>query len=406
MKLTQPRANHQAILAITTFVMTACGAHAYDLSLGTNLPPVDIHGFVSQGLLYSSSYNYLGDTKAGSLQFTEMGINAAFNPFPRTRIAIQGFDFDVGDVNQYQPFLDYALIEYTFNDYLGVRAGRVRRPGGIYNAIQDIDLARTSVLLPQGIYDCRWRDFSASLDGVDVFGNIPLNAAGSLSYEVYAGFISMANNGGVARQIENGLPPAPIGKFNGMDQCEIIGSQLWYNTPVDGLRAGWSGGYIQDFGYQITIAPPYGPGRIQAKDNIPFGQASLEYVWKSWTFQSEFYTYQVSGNQYAYNGTVPIASSTTRSEAWYVGAAYRFNKRFEVGSYYTEYYGDVTQMDNSLQFQKDLALSFRYDPTDWWVCKIEGHYIHGTGLLQDNGSNPNQHDNGWFMLAVKTTFSF
>ena len=405
------RSSHKLALSITASIMAACGAQAYDVpltSINTNLPPIDFHGFISQGFLKSSDYNYLGDTKAGSFQFTEMGINAAFDPFPRTHIAIQGFDYDVGDVGQYQPFLDYASAEYTFNDYVGVRAGRVRRPNGIYNSIQDIDLARTSVLLPQGVYDCRWRDFSASIDGVDIFGNVSLDKAGSLSYEVYAGFVNMTDNGGVARNIQNGLPPAPIGGFDGMDQCEAIGSQLWYNTPVNGLRVGLSGGYIENFGYKITIAPPYGPGDIQARDNIPFGMASVEYIWKSWTFQSEYFSYNVSGNQYAFDARVPISYSSTQTEAWYVGAAYRFNKKFEVGTYYTEYYGDVSQMDNSQQFQKDVALSFRYDPTDWWVLKIEGHLIHGTGLLQDNAVNPvrDQNDNAWFMLALKTTFSF
>jgi hypothetical protein len=53
-----------------------------------------------------------------------------------------------------------------------------------------------------------------------------------------------------------------------------------------------------------------------------------------------------------------------------------------------------------------LALSFRFDPTDWWIFKVEGHYIRGTGLLDDNNQPTPQDDRGWFMLAVKTTFSF
>jgi hypothetical protein len=73
---------------------------AADLNLfGTNGPPVDFHGFVSQGFLYSSSYNYLGDTTRGSFLHTEAGLNASFNPFPRTRIAAQAFTYDVDHGN-------------------------------------------------------------------------------------------------------------------------------------------------------------------------------------------------------------------------------------------------------------------------------------------------------------------
>ena len=62
-------------------------------------------------------------------------------------------------IAEYDLVLDYAQVEYTFSDMFGVRAGRIRRPVGIYNHIQDVDLARTFVLLPQGMYDARWRDF-------------------------------------------------------------------------------------------------------------------------------------------------------------------------------------------------------------------------------------------------------
>jgi hypothetical protein len=132
---------------------------------GPDAPDIEFHGFASQGFLDSTGYNYLGASKTGSLEFTEMGLNASFNPFPRTRIMAQGFANDMGQAGRYDAVLDYALAEYTFNDYIGIRGGRIRRPQGIYNDIQDVDLARTFVLLPQGVYDARYRDFYVSVDG-------------------------------------------------------------------------------------------------------------------------------------------------------------------------------------------------------------------------------------------------
>ncbi|HAV61317.1 MAG TPA: hypothetical protein DCY13_03020, partial [Verrucomicrobiales bacterium] len=110
-----------------------------DLRIG-DVPPISFHGFLSQGFLYSTEYDYLGKSTDGSFEFTEIGLSAAMNPFPKTRIAVQGFAFDVGDVGNYVPFLDYASVEYSFDDAFGVRGGRVRRAGGIYNHIQDVDL--------------------------------------------------------------------------------------------------------------------------------------------------------------------------------------------------------------------------------------------------------------------------
>lgn len=377
---------------------------AYELKMGTNIPPVDFHGFASQGLLYSSEYNYLGDTKDSTGKFFEAGVNASINPFARTRITAQGFLFNVGDnVGKYEPVLDYALVEYTFNDYIGLRGGRIRRPSGIYNHIQDVDLARTWVLLPQGLYDARWRDFSASLDGGEVFGNIPLGPVGGLSYEVYIGNQSMSENGGVANLLRNQNPYS----FDGIDDCLIVGGQLWWSTPINGLRIGGSGGYLDKWGYSIHANPAL---QIHAVGNIFYGQASVEYTWKNWTLQGEYYTYMVNGHNYNNLGFPRdsfVGELRSHPDSWYVSASYRFNRWFEAGAYYTEHYADVENRDGgSDSFQKDVAVTLRFDPKDWWIIKVEGHYINGTALLADDASNPDRHSNGWFMLALKTTLSF
>jgi hypothetical protein len=386
-------------LAVVLVLAAIAGARlqAADLNLfGTNGPPVDFHGFVSQGFLYSSDYNYLGESSKGSFQFTEAALNASFNPLPRTRISAQAFTYDVGDAGRYDFVLDYAQAEYTFNDYFGVRAGRIRRPQGIYNDIQDVDVARTFVLLPQGIYDARWRDFYATLDGGEFFGTIPLKLAGSLSYEIYGGMIHPSEDGGIALYIRSSLPAS--GSLDSINSAEVFGGQLWWNSPVDGLRFGMAGAFIPTLDYNLTIQTLGGPYHPDNRQGVAFEQYSAEYVWKAWTFQAETLFLDLHPDA---AGMADIHRFT-----WYGSAAYRFNKWFEAGGYYTEYYGDTTQPDNSLLYQKDAALALRFDATDWWTFKIEGHYIRGTGLLQDNPDNPVQNDNGWFMLAVKTTFSF
>ena len=398
--------------ALTLLSACALTASAWDLNLGKD-QTVSFHGFASQGFLASTDYDYLGNSTDGSFEFTELGVNASYSPFKRTRITAQAFDFDLGNVNNFQPFLDYASIEYTFNDYVGLRGGRVRRPGGIYNHIQDVDLARTSVLLPQGLYDARWRDFSTSIDGGVVFGNIPMKQAGSLSYEAFAGIMNLSTEGGVARLIENGLPPG--GKLDSFGSPLIVGGQLWWNTPVSGLRAGALIANVYDFDYSVSINHPLvGLIGVENLGEIFVQMYSLEYLWKSWTFQAEYFNYKLDATatqRNAFLGT-STSSSVTHPDAWYVSAAYRFNKWLEAGSYYTEYYSDISDRDGSKLavrsdgFQKDVALSLRFDPKDWWIIKLEGHFIRGTGLLADGVANPVRNDDGWFMLAVKTTFSF
>jgi hypothetical protein len=366
---------------------------------GPNLPAIEFHGFVSQGFLASSSYNYLGNTTHGSFAFTEAGLNAAFNPFPRTRIRAQAFTYDVGDSGKYDAVLDYALAEYTFNDYFGVRAGRIRRPQGIYNDIQDVDLARTYVLLPQGVYDARYRDFYVALDGGEFFGTIPLKSAGSLSYEAYGGLVRPSDDGGIALQVEGELPPGS--KFDSIGSGKMFGLQLWWNTPVDGLRFGASGAFASGFDTAYTLQGATGPLHVDGSTDTWIQQYSAEYVWKAWTFQTEC----------LFRYTTP-ATPPEDLFSWYAGAAYRFNKWLEVGSYYTESYPNIKDTNGaglaapSDASQKDLALAVRFDMTERWLFKVEGHYIHGTALLQDNSENPDRRNNAWWMLAVKSTISF
>jgi hypothetical protein len=398
---------------------TACAlglsaAHAYELKFGTNLPPVDIHGFLSQGFLYSTDYNYMGDTTRGSFRFTEAGINTSFNPLPRTRISAQAFLFDVGGIGEYEPFLDYASLEYTFNDKIGVRAGRIRKPGGIYNHIQDVDLARTWVLLPQGIYDARWRDFSTSIDGGEFFGNFGLGKAGGLSYEAYAGLANITTDGGLGNLLKNSFSAVPTARLLGIDPALAAGSQIWWNTPLSGLRVGALFQYVFSFDYDFT----FGMGPMRSESTLPMQQYSLEYTWNSWTFQAEYQNIGLSTDTFA-SGT-KISHEASHRDAWYVSAAYRFNKWVEAGTYYSEFYPDTAHRGGenlpsagepaavrSDGFQKDWAfLSLRFDPADWLILKAEGHYIRGTGLLQNNADNPSRTDNGWFMLATKATISF
>ena len=381
------------------------GLDGTDLKIGS-LPPITFHGFASQGYLKSTDYNYLGDTKgSGSGQFNEVGLNATMSPFPHTRIAAQAFTFDLGDVGEHELMLDYGLVDYNFCDQFGIRGGRVRRPMGIYNHIQDVDLSRTFVLLPQGLYDARFRDFSASLDGGTIYGEFRLGKAGSLSYEGYAGVFDYSKEGGIAQLLKYVASEMPPGtEFNSVKGGRIFGYQLWWNTPIEGLRAGGSMADVPDNTANFTMF--HAPFRQETSFLIQ--QYSLEYVWRSWTFQSEYRN--IDNSSWNYMANMPAGDSHVQGDSWYVGGAYRFNKLFEAGTYYTEDYGDINNRDGhgkatpSDSYQKDWALAFRFDPKPWWTVKLEGHLIHGTALL--NQENPDRNGNAWYMLALKTTFSF
>ena len=107
--------------------------------------------------------------------------------------------------------------------------------------------------------------------------------------------------------------------------------------------------------------------------------------------------------------------SLSKPETYYLSATYRFTDFFELGSYYMAYYADK---DNHHQakpgypeynaWQKDLALTTRFDINNYIVLKCEGHYLNGTNTLNDvvPAAQVKQGREDWFMFAIETDLRF
>ncbi|HAO21106.1 MAG TPA: hypothetical protein DCQ37_11925, partial [Desulfobacteraceae bacterium] len=84
---------------------------------------IDIHGFISQGYLYSNKNNYLGESEKGSFQFNELGINFSKDMTENLRIGMQFFSRDLGETGNNAVEVDWAFGDYHWHDWLGFRAG-------------------------------------------------------------------------------------------------------------------------------------------------------------------------------------------------------------------------------------------------------------------------------------------
>jgi hypothetical protein len=104
------------------------------------------------------------------------------------------------------------------------------------------------------------------------------------------------------------------------------------------------------------------------------------------------------------------------TEAYYGLLAYRLTDWFEAGVYYSVLYVDMDDREGDSQvaagkpdynaWQKDLALSVRFDITDFWLVKLEVHFMDGVAQCTE-ADNPDGFDEqNWTLFAVKTTFNF
>ena len=158
----------------------------FDFTLGGR--PVQIHSFASQGFAYSNQNNYLTmKTSRGTFDMTDVGVNVSIQLTDKLRIGAQAYDRDFGSLGQWHPQLDWAVADYRFKDWFGIRGGVVKTVFGLENDTQDVDALHTFALLPQSVYPTDLRDSLLRHRGGDVYGDIPLKRLGALAYTAYAG---------------------------------------------------------------------------------------------------------------------------------------------------------------------------------------------------------------------------
>jgi hypothetical protein len=126
---------------------------------------VAIHGFVSQGYMKSSDNNFQTDTDNGSFEFNEMGLNFVYDTGENVKVGAQLFARDLGEIGNDTVGVSWAFGDYKWRDWLGVRAGIMKLSTGLYSETRDVDSLRTSILLPQSVYNEWFRDVGQGAKG-------------------------------------------------------------------------------------------------------------------------------------------------------------------------------------------------------------------------------------------------
>jgi hypothetical protein len=353
---------------------------------------LETHGFASQGFLLTTGNDYLTpDSKKGSFQFSEVGLNFSRELTDRLRFGVQFFARNFGPAGNYIPQVDWFHLDYRWRDWLGVRAGRLKIPLGLYNEVNDIDSSRVPVLLPQSVYPEQARSFLFAQTGGEIYGFLRLGGAGALDYRLYGGTIFIDPN----LFVPVGTPVAF--KFN---VPYALGGRLLWETPVPGLRVG--GSVIKLRLDAVAFLPM--AMTVGVKNNTVEWVTSAEYVRWALTLTAEY-----GRNHVDQESVVPTSNFKIVSEGGYLMATYAVASWVQPGIYYAFKFPDVDKREGLDNQQHDLALTLRFDINRHWLLKLEGHYMVGTaGLLNplrvsSTLESPEPH---WAVFAVKTTAYF
>jgi hypothetical protein len=382
------------VLAVSALALVATRpAAAVELSLPGELGQLQVHGFISQGFLLTSANNYLANSSQGSFEFTELGLNFTMLATDKLTLRLQIFSHDLGPSGDYRATLDWYSVDYHWQDWLGLRAGRVKLPFGLYNDSSDIDSARTAILLPQSIYPAQNRDFLLAQTGFELYGYRDLGAAGGLDYRFYGGTIFLD------------IRPQPGSPITAVDLNVpyVAGGRVLWAAPVEGLRLG---GSLQFLRLETHLLVPSSTGQVAVNFPVMLWVASVEYTVRDLLLTAEYSRWRVRTES---SNPSMFPEGLTFSERGYALASYRVNSWLQTGAYYSLLFPNVSRRGSLEGRQHDAALTLRFDINPFWLVKVEGHYMHGMAGLSSslNGNQPlsSLHPD-WALFALKTTAFF
>ena len=370
---------------ILCFVLVCSGA-------AQDLENLQIHGFATQGFLYSTHNNYLTmKSSDGSLQWTEGAISVSDDVTDKLRVGIQLHMSHMGQFGGPELDVDWASGDYKFNDHLGVRVGKIKTPVGLYNDSQDVDSLFLWVLLPQAMYPVDNRDYNLSEMGGEVYGALDLGKKrGELQYRGHIGGSALAPDGGYLRQMaEYGLTFAspPSGRSYGGD--------LRWATPLNGLTIGSSA-------LSTSFQGSGDAGTVQMPSTLTTAYYA-QWDRGKWHMAAEYWRTPIY-LVITFGPASQVMSIDTRS--WYPMIRYDITKRLQVGTYYSHYMNKSQAPSSASSYSKDWTISGRYNFNSYFYAKLEGHFLQGTGLGYYANVNPGGLKLNTNMLAARIGFSF
>lgn len=380
---------------------------------------VQVHGFFSQGFVYTNHNNWLTmNTSQGSGAMTDMGLNMSSQLTDKFRVGAQVYDRNLGELGQWHPSLDWAVADYRFTTWFGVRAGKVKTILGLYNDSQDLDFLHVFALLPQSVYSTDLRDTTIAHAGADVYGNIPLqHHLGDVSYTVYAGHRSDSVYSGYPYLISQW--GTHLHSMGGLQ----YGADLRWNAPLPGFMVGVSrmneditakGTFVSFWDPAAGVVPYFESSRADWTNQF-YGQYNIKRV----RVDGEYRRYL--RNQLILNAT---SVNITDVRGWYVSGTYRVTKRLRLGAYYSHYtvtdtfgglltriVSDQTNTDLPANHVYDKVVTAKFDINRFWHVKVEGHFMDGyANAMYPAGFYPQQNPKGFDRntnaLVVRTGVSF
>lgn len=366
--------------------------------------PSQLHGFVSQGYIYTTDNNFFGPSSdSGSFEYTELGLNISFLPTDRILATAQALGRQAGGAGS-DLELDYALIDYRLPSServdAGFRFGRIKTPLGLYNDTRDVAFTRPSIILPQSIYFDRSREIALSGDGAMFYGERRLQS-GSISIEAE-----------IVKPRVGNLEKILLGadRAGSMSGDPSFVSRLIFDSADEKLRLALSVLRVRH-NYEPGENDPSGAGHVIFSPRL----FSLQYSAEKWISSFEYARRTFSFRDIAY---IPVSEQT--GESYYLQTQYNASRNTWAVARYDVLYQNVEDRSGSKlesrtlgarpghsQFAKDFTLGLRWQFWPNYMLALENHWIDGTAWLPiEDNPEPGKTTQRWRMLMMLVSARF
>ena len=371
------------------------------------LEDLELHGFVTQGFVKTSANRFFGDSEDGSLDFREIGLNAAFQPLDDLRLSGQILSRKAGDMYSASPAIDFAVADFTLasapSHSLNLLIGRVKNPIGLFNDTRDVAFTRPGVFLPQTVYFDKVRNLFLSADGIGLrsawFGESVNTAA-----HVVVGWPLVDEN------VEHAYLGTNHSGELSADELALSG-RLQISTVDDRWRLAASLASVS-MGFEPAS------GSLLTKGNVRFEYwlASIQYTGAVFALTAEYMREPIDWT--GFSGSV-FSGFQTVGESYYVQVAGQFFDTLTPTIRYEEGVFDRSDPSGARVSQRTLSLvpasagfskiwtaGVRWDWSDDWALMAEYQWHNGTHILstRENAGQPVRED--WELFAVTLSYRF
>ena len=374
-----------AVLITLLSVSTAAGNKRYP----------DFHGFINQGAIHTSDYNFFGDSDDSvSFDFSAITLGSYYKLTNTVDISAQVIHRRAGVTSSDGVQLDYGFVQ--LHPYRGgendikLKFGRIQNPLGLYNESRDIASTNPSILLPQSAYyDSLYTLFHSSDSANVSWSNYSKGHITSVSLNVGKPLLNDHAEGILTFDVTEGQT----------ENEQIIIGKLQVESPSKGTTFALSG-FNFEFETQHPVLFPTGSDVsvnawfLSAQKDFGKSELTAEYG----RFMFKYYDFNRS-----------IGRFNPNTEFYYAQYLYRLNEKLSVLGRYDALFTErsdrsgretatLFRSQRVNYFAKDITIGVRYKPFDNWILSAEHHRIKGFAWSPHANTEPRPNDDGHWVI--------